>query len=69
VGRAPGPPWKPARGKTVHLQIDRQGKKIRLSADGTAVWEGEDDAYSEGQLVFFSDSRCRIANLKITLKP
>jgi hypothetical protein len=69
VGHAPGPAWKPAKGKTVRLQVDRLGKKIRLSADGTAVWEGEDDAYSEGQLVFFSDSRCRIANLKITLKP
>ena len=42
---------------------------IRVLADRTLVWEGEDAAYSEGQLLFYSDSRCRVDNLSITFRP
>lgn len=69
VGGPRGAVWAPAKGKTHRMQIAREGKSIRLTADKAAVWEGTDDAYSEGQIVFFSDSRCRIGNLSITFTP
>jgi hypothetical protein len=68
VGRAKGV-WKPLKGKSYRMQVARLGTSIRLSADKEVVWEGEDAAYSEGQVVFFSDSRCRIGNLSITFRP
>jgi hypothetical protein len=68
VGKA-GVAWKPSRGKTARVRVARQGKGIRVEAEGKAVWEGEDDAYSEGRLLFFSDCRCRIDNLRIEFKP
>jgi hypothetical protein len=61
--------WKPAKGKTYRMQLSRVGRSIRLQADKAAVWEGEDASYSEGQVLFFSDSRVRISNLSITFKP
>ena len=69
VGRAAGAAFKPAKGKTHRLKVERAGKSIRLLADGAPAWEGEDDAYSAGSLLFFSDSRCRLDNLSITFSP
>jgi hypothetical protein len=68
VGRGKGV-WKPLKGKSYRMQVARLGTSIRLTADKEVVWEGEDGAYSEGQVVFFSDSRCRIGNLSITFRP
>jgi hypothetical protein len=68
VGRAAAP-FKPAKGKTVRLKIERAGRAIRLSADQKPVWEGEDGDYGEGSLVFFSDSRVRLDNLLLTVEP
>ncbi len=62
-------PWRPVRGKTARVRVDRRGKGIRVEADGKAIWEGEDGAYSEGHLLFFSDCRCRVDNLAITFRP
>jgi hypothetical protein len=61
--------FKPAKGKTYRLKVERAGKSVRLSADGAPAWEGEDDAYSAGSLLFFSDSRCRLDNLSINFSP
>ncbi len=61
--------WKPARGKSARLKVERAGKAIRLLADGVKVWDGEDDSYTEGDVLFFSDCRCRIDALSITFRP
>lgn len=68
VGRAVRD-WKPERDRSMRLRVERQGKAIRLSADGAPAWEGEDAEYSEGSLLFFSDCRSRIDNLSITFRP
>lgn len=68
VGKAAAD-WKPTKAKAARIRIARQGPKIRVHADQALVWEGEDDAYSEGQILFFTDSRCRIDNLAITISP
>jgi hypothetical protein len=68
VGKAAGA-WKPAKGKTARMRIERLGRSIRLLADRLLLWEGEDDEYVEGQIVFYSDCRCRVGNLAITFKP
>lgn len=65
----PAAPWKPAKGRTARMRIERIGPLIRLLADRVLVWEGQDDEYGEGQLLFYSDSRCRMDNLVITFKP
>ncbi|HVE41071.1 MAG TPA: hypothetical protein VNM14_14345 [Planctomycetota bacterium] len=65
----PGAPWRPEKGKTARLRIERTGPSIRVLADRQLIWEGQDDEYSEGQLLFYSDRRCRIDNLVITFKP
>jgi hypothetical protein len=67
VGRGVGD-WKAERGKTVRLRVARAGKSIAVQADGRPVWEGEDADYTEGHLLFYSDCRCRLDNLSITLK-
>jgi hypothetical protein len=61
--------WKPSKGQTARIRVERQGAAIRILADRVLVWEGEDAEYTEGQLLFYSDSRCRIDNLSITFKP
>lgn len=68
VGKAVAP-WRLERGKTARIRVVREGKGIRVEAGGKAVWEGEDGAYSEGHLLFFSDCRCRIDNLRIEFAP
>ena len=68
VGKA-GAVWKPAKGQTARIRVERTAATLRVLADRVLVWEGEDAAYSEGQLLFYSDSRCRIDNLSITFKP
>src|SRR6185295_13296759 len=65
----PGAAWKPEKGKTARIRIERTGPALRVLADRTLVWEGQDEEYSEGQLLFYSDRRCRIDNLVITFKP
>ncbi len=65
VGEARAP-FRPAKGKTYELRVERLGKAVRLSVDGALAWEGEDEAYSSGHLLFFSDSRCRLDDLSIT---
>ncbi|MBI3855053.1 MAG: hypothetical protein HY293_05120 [Planctomycetes bacterium] len=61
--------WRPEKGRTSRMRVERTGSSLRLLADRTLVWEGQDDEYSEGQLLFYSDRRCRIDNLVITFKP
>ena len=61
--------WRPEKGRTARIRIERTGPAIRVVADQRLVWEGEDDEYSDGQLLFYSDRRCRIDNLVITFKP
>jgi len=68
VGKAAAA-WKPVRGRTARIRVEREGRALRLLADRVLVWEGEDAEYTEGQLLFYSDSRCRIDNLSITFKP
>jgi hypothetical protein len=68
VGK-PGAAWRPAKGQTARIRVERTGSAIRVLADRTLVWEGEDAAYTEGQLLFYSDSRCRVDNLSITFRP
>lgn len=68
VGKPVGA-WKPSKGKTTRLKIERKGASLRVLADRVLVWEGEDSDYSEGQLLFYSDCRCRISDLSITFKP
>ncbi len=69
VGGPKGGAWKPSKGKTHRIQFAREGKSVRLLADKAVVWEGEDDAYTEGQILFFSDSRCRVGNLSVAFRP
>lgn len=61
--------WEAERRKKVRLKVQRLGRAIRVHADGTLVWEGEDGDYNEGDLLFYSDCRCRIDNLSIEFKP
>ncbi len=68
VGK-PAAAWKPAKGQVVRIRVERQGAALRLLADRVLVWEGEDAEYTEGQLLFYSDSRSRIDNLSITFRP
>jgi hypothetical protein len=68
VGK-PGVAWKAEKGKTARIRIERGGASIRVLADRQLIWEGQDDEYSEGQLLFYSDRRCRIDNLVITFQP
>jgi len=65
----PAAGWRPERGKTSRIRIERLGASLRMLADKVLVWEGQDEEYSSGQLLFYSDRRCRIDNLVITLKP
>ena len=65
----PAGAWRPEKGKTARLRIERTGPSIRVLADRQLVWEGQDDEYGEGQLLFYSDRRCRIDNLVVTFKP
>ena len=65
----PAAAWRPERGKTSRIRIERLGSSLRLLADKALVWEGQDDEYSSGQLLFYSDRRCRIDNLVINFKP
>jgi hypothetical protein len=65
----PGIPWRPEKGKTARIRIERTGPSIRVLAERQLIWEGQDDEYSQGQLLFYSDRRCRIDNLVITFKP
>jgi hypothetical protein len=64
-----GAGWKPSKGTAARIRVERQGRALRVLADRTPVWEGEDAEYTEGRLLFYSDSRCRIDNLSITFKP
>jgi len=68
VGKAVGS-WKPQKGQLARIRVERAGTSLRVLADRVLVWEGEDAAYTEGQLLFYSDSRCRIDNLSITFRP
>ena len=68
VGKAAGA-WKPTKGQMARIRVERAGASLRVLADRVLVWEGEDASYSEGQLLFYSDRRCRIDNLSITFKP
>jgi hypothetical protein len=68
VGK-PAAAWKPAKGQTARVRVERTGASLRVLVDRVLVWEGEDAAYTEGQLLFYSDSRCRIDNLSITFRP
>jgi hypothetical protein len=68
VGKPAGA-WKPEKGKTARMRLERVGPSIRVLADRQLVWEGQDDEYREGQLLFYSDRRCRIDNLVITFHP
>jgi hypothetical protein len=65
----PAGAWRALKGQTVRMRVDRQGASLRLLADGVPVWEGQDGEYSDGQLLFYSDRRCRIDNLMITFRP
>jgi hypothetical protein len=56
----------PALGKTLRLSIVRKGPSLRVLVDGEEYWRGEDPEHTEGSLVFFSDSRCRLEALAIT---
>lgn len=68
VGKAAAP-WKVEKGRTTRMRVERAGASIRVLADRTLLWEGQDKDYEEGQLLFYSDRRCRIDNLVITFKP
>ncbi len=65
----PVEPWKPVRWESATIRVERAGKSIRVHAGKKLVWEGEDAAYGEGDLVFFSDCRCMVDNLAITFTP
>ena len=65
VGEGDGA-WKPALGKPVRMRIERKGDGLRVLAGGARIWEGKDDLYGEGQVVFYADSRCRIDHLTFT---
>lgn len=65
----PAGAWRPERGKTTRMRVERLGSSLRVLADQVPIWEGQDQEYSSGQLLFYSDRRCRIDNLVITFKP
>jgi hypothetical protein len=65
----PAAAWRPERGKTARIRIERLGSSLRVLADQALIWQGEDSEYSSGQLLFYSDRRCRIDNLVVTFKP
>ncbi|HYE98941.1 MAG TPA: hypothetical protein VEJ18_08520, partial [Planctomycetota bacterium] len=73
-------PWKAALvgkgagaaltlGRAVRLRIERRGASLRVLAGGEPIWEGEDPAYTDGHVLFFSDSRVRLDNLSVTFRP
>jgi hypothetical protein len=68
VGK-PAAAWKPVKDQTARVRVERAGASVRVLVDHVLVWEGEDAEYTEGQLLFYSDSRCRIDNLSITFRP
>jgi hypothetical protein len=55
--------------KKVRVKISRIGKSISVSVDGKAIWQGEDQEYTTGHILFFSDCRAQIDNLAITFTP
>jgi hypothetical protein len=62
--------WSPAKGKTTRIRVEREGSAtLRVLADKVLIWDGMDKDYDSGQLLFYSDSRCRIDNLVITFTP
>jgi hypothetical protein len=65
----PAGSWSPKKGETARIRVERQGPSIRVHADKALIWEGQDDEYSDGRLLFYSDRRTRIDNLAITFKP
>jgi pentatricopeptide repeat protein len=68
VGKGAGT-WMPPKGKSTRVRVAREGNAIRLYANGALLSEGEDPDYAQGSLLFFSDCRCRLDNLSITLQP
>lgn len=56
-------------GETYRISVERHGARLRMSVGETCVAAGEDSEYEEGFLLFFSDSRLRIDNLRITCIP
>jgi hypothetical protein len=64
VGEGDGA-WKPPIGKPVRMRIERKAAALRVLAGGAKIWEGSDDLYGEGQILFFSDSRVRMDNLEV----
>jgi serine/threonine-protein kinase len=68
VGKATGE-WKLAKNRKDRVRIARVGKKVTLAVGTTSLWEGEDETYGEGSILFYADSRVRIDNLSITFKP
>ena len=61
--------WTFVKRKPVRVEVDRQGASIMVRVGGRLVWEGRDSEYSEGGILFYSDSRCRIDNLSIEFQP
>ncbi len=53
------------RETTHYVRILREEARLQLHVDGKLVWEGEDAEYREGFLLFYSDCRTRIDNLRI----
>ncbi|MBI2930562.1 MAG: protein kinase [Planctomycetes bacterium] len=56
-----------SKGYRVH--VERVAKAIRVRLDGKLVWEGEDEEYGEGFVLFYSDSRVWIDDLAVTVRP
>ncbi len=54
-----------SRDTTHYVRILRQGARIQLHVDGKLAWEGEDGEYREGFLLFYSDCRTRMDNIRI----
>ncbi len=69
VGKRVGEGGRLERDRPSRVRVIRKGAAIRVLLDGAPVWEGEDADYTEGRLVFFSDTRCRLDNLSIVFKP
>src|SRR6185436_8673526 len=38
--------WRPERGKTARMRVERLGSSLRVLADRVLIWEGADDEYS-----------------------